>query len=73
MTKFQNYIKNIGVENSATILNITERTALAYLRSERSPRMHNIPDLIKKSRGKLNYASFFESDESLNLAIFADE
>lgn len=62
MTKFQIYLKQLGVKESAKIFNISPRTALAYIRGDRTPRLQHLPRLIKSSNGKLRLSSFFLDD-----------
>ena len=44
---------------AAKTLNITERSAAAYRRGERSPRRGDIPELIERSGGVLSFESFY--------------
>jgi len=62
MTKFQIYLKKLGVEESAKIFSISPRTALAYIRGDRTPRLQHLPRLIKSSKGNLCLSSFFLDD-----------
>ena len=59
MTKFQLYLKQLGVEESSEIFHISQRTAHAYMRGERSPKLNNVPKLVRLSKGKLSLNAFF--------------
>ena len=62
MTKFQLYLKQLGVEKASQIFHISKRTAHAYMRGDRSPRLNNVPNLVRLSRGKLSVNAFFAED-----------
>jgi len=62
MTKFQNHLKQLGVEKSSQTFHISQRTALAYIRGDRVPRLISVPSLIRLSKGNLTYSSFFPDE-----------
>ena len=62
MTKFQNHLKQLGPEKSSEIYKISPRTAHAYMYGYRHPRLINVPSLIRLSKGKLTYRSFFPDE-----------
>jgi len=62
MTKFQLYLKQLGVEKASQIFHISKRTAHAYMRGDRSPRLNNVPNLVRMSRGELSVNAFFAED-----------
>jgi len=59
MNEFQAYIKQVGAKEAAVLFSITERTAVAYARGDRAPRLCAVPRLIKASNGHLCVNSFF--------------
>lgn len=63
MTKFQKHLKQLGLEKSSETFHISKRTALAYIRGDRVPRLISVPSLVKHSKGKLTYRSFFPDDD----------
>lgn len=63
MTKFQKHLKQLGIEKSSETFHISKRTALAYIRGDRAPRLISVPSLIRCSKGKLTYRSFFPDDD----------
>jgi len=63
MTKFQKHLKQLGIEKSSETFHISKRTALAYIRGDRVPRLISVPSLIRLSKGNLTYSSFFLPDE----------
>lgn len=63
MTKFQKHLKQLGIEKSSETFHISKRTALAYIRGDRAPRLISVPSLVRCSKGKLTYRSFFPDDD----------
>lgn len=63
MTKFQKHLKKLGIDKSAETFHISKRTALAYIRGDRAPRLISVPTLVRCSKGKLSYRSFFPDDD----------
>ena len=59
MTKFQIFLKQLGVEKASQVFHISKRTAHAYMRGDRSPRLNNVPNLVRLSKGKLSLNAFF--------------
>jgi len=43
MNEFQAYIKQVGAKEAAVLFSITERTAVAYARGDRAPRLCAVP------------------------------
>jgi len=63
MTKFQKHLKQLGAEKASKIYKISARTAHAYMYGYRVPRLISVPALVKHSKGKLTYSSFFPDDD----------
>ena len=59
-SRFQQHLTQVGDKAAAEELQITERTAKAYRRGERSPKIKQIPSIVKRSGGKISYSCFFE-------------
>ena len=59
-SRFQKHLTQVGDKIAAQELQITERTAKAYRRGERSPKIKQIPSIVKLSGGKISYSCFFE-------------
>lgn len=62
MTKFQIYIRKLGLQESAKALNISQRSAEAYMYGARKPRLRDVPNLVKLSKGSLCFDSFHNED-----------
>jgi len=68
------YINEIGSDAAAgKALNITERSAAAYRRGERSPRRGDIPALIQRSGGVLSFESFYPEQPEQAASTLATE
>lgn len=62
MTKFQKLLETLGPQKAAETFHISKRTAVAYIRGDRAPRLISVPSLIRCSQGKLTYSSFFPDE-----------
>ncbi len=60
-TRFQRHLKALGDDEASELYAITKRSAQAYRLGERSPKVADIPKLIKCAKGSLSYSCFFEA------------